>query len=434
MKTSTFIFAIFLLIFINYSCEDRITETRTFKANVPIYMTSDELKATIKITGVTSIENPGKIYFKDNYVFINEIKKGVHIFDNKDPRKPIEVAFIEIPSNVDIAIKGNILYADNLTDLIALDIKDLKNIKEVARISGVFSNYNWVDKGYDYQLPCTTVDYTKGIITGWKQEVVTEKVINHYGYEDSYKYELALSSDFSRNSSSSAMVSPNPTGQGGSMARFVIQGNYLYTINDGWALQVFDIAKISSPVKGEMIYTNANIETLFLYDNKIFIGSTTGMFIYDLLNPAKPSLFSQFLHVRSCDPVVVQDNYAYVTLRSGTTCQGFTNQLDVLDISDLAKPKLVKSYPMKNPHGLGIENNILFICDGDAGLKIYNASDPYGIDQNLIQQFPDIHAFDVIPLQGILLMIGDNGFYQYSYKDLKNIELLSTIPIVKKNK
>ena len=37
----------------------------------------------------------------------------------------------------------------------------------------------------------------------------------------------------------------------------------------------------------------------------------------------------------SCDPVVVQGDYAFVTLRGGTECQGFSNQLDIIDISTL---------------------------------------------------------------------------------------------------
>jgi len=39
-------------------------------------------------------------------------------------------------------------------------------------------------------------------------------------------------------------------------------------------------------------------------------------------------------------------------LSSGSTCGGFTNQLDVLDIKNIKVPTLVKSYPLTNPHGL----------------------------------------------------------------------------------
>ena len=72
----------------------------------------------------------------------------------------------------------------------------------------------------------------------------------------------------------------------------------------------------------------------------------------------------------------------------------------------------------------------LFICDGDAGLKVYNVADKYHIDDNQIASFPNINAYDVIPLGDYLFMIGDDGFYQYDYSDLQNIYQVSFIPVV----
>jgi hypothetical protein len=110
-------------------------------------------------------------------------------------------------------------------------------------------------------------------------------------------------------------------------------------------------------------------------------------------------------------------------------CGSSNNQLDVVDISNKANPTRIRSYSMVNPHGLGIENSVLFVCDGTEGLKIYNASDVNMISSNLISQFPDIHAFDVIPGNGILFLIGDDGLYQYDYSNLNNIIPLSVIQI-----
>ena len=107
------------------------------------------------------------------------------------------------------------------------------------------------------------------------------------------------------------------------------------------------------------------------------------------------------------------------------------NQLDVIDISDLSNPSLVKSYEMNNPHGLGIDNKILFICDGSAGLKIYDASDPMEITMNKIVNYHGINAYDVIPLEGTLMLTAKDGIYQYDYSDLKNIRMLSKITIEK---
>jgi hypothetical protein len=153
------------------------------------------------------------------------------------------------------------------------------------------------------------------------------------------------------------------------------------------------------------------------------------MYIYSLSNPSNPKYISQFRHSSSCDPVVVEGDYAYVTLRAGNLCGDSESQLDVIDISDIQKPTFLKSYPMVEPYGLGIDDSVLFVCDGNAGLKIYNASDPLKISQNKLAEYSNINTFDVIPLGNVLLLIGADGLYQYDYSDLENITQLSFIPI-----
>jgi hypothetical protein len=133
--------------------------------------------------------------------------------------------------------------------------------------------------------------------------------------------------------------------------------------------------------------------------------------------------------VRSCDPVVVEGDLAYVTLRSGTTCQGFTNQLEVIDIKDLTNPVLLKIYPMTNPHGLGIDNKNLFICDGDDGLKIYDATDHLKISDNQLAHYKNINTYDVIPYNNVAIMTGKDGIYQFDYSNPKDIKLLSKVTI-----
>lgn len=138
-----------------------------------------------------------------------------------------------------------------------------------------------------------------------------------------------------------------------------------------------------------------------------------------------------FSHLMGCDPVVADDKYAYVTLRSGTTCRNTSlNQLDVVDISDLRSPKLVKSYPMQSPHGLGKDGNTLFICEGKSGLKVYDAANVNTIDKNQLTT-ESMHSYDIIPFQKVAIVIGEDGLYQYDYSDPKKLQLLSRIAVTK---
>jgi len=427
MKTLKFILPALLLIMpvsvFFISCQDKTFEEITYTANVPVYMGFDEFRSAVKRSDPRQMEQPGKIYFKDNYLFVNEINKGVHVVDNSDPANPVMTTFLEIPGNYDIAIKGNILYADSFIDLVAIDISDPLNPVEIDRVEDAFPNVLPV---FDYTFPVYGLDWEKGIVVGWETREVTELVEKG----DTYRNETLYFDNMGVPSlgSNEVSIASSGTGQAGSMARFTLSSDFLYAVHNS-SLRVFNISSTPGIIVNPEIMLDRQVETIFPYNNHLFLGTTTGMMVYSLSNPAVPAFVSVFEHINSCDPVVIEGNYAYVTLRSGTQCNGFTNQLDVVDISSLSHPFLVKSYPMFNPHGLGIENHILFVCDGDAGLKVYDANDPMNIHMNQLAHFPDIKTYDVIPYNGLLMLIGSGGLYQYDYTDLDNLVLISHIPV-----
>ncbi len=117
-----------------------------------------------------TIADPGKIYYKDNFIFINERGQGIHIIDNTDPSAPVNLGFINIPGNWDMAIKGNTLYADNALDLIAIDIANPTQINVVKRIENNFPASRFPDE-FGVSFEC--VDDTKGIVVGWELTQVT---------------------------------------------------------------------------------------------------------------------------------------------------------------------------------------------------------------------------------------------------------------------
>lgn len=227
----------------------------------------------------------------------------------------------------------------------------------------------------------------------------------------------------------SADVSPNgQTGTGGSMARFAIVGDALYCVLPD-KLQVYDISTPTNPVAKSVVSLGMGLETIFPYKNNLFIGASNGMYIFDNQQPDAPTLLSTYTHVQSCDPVVVQGNYAYVTLRGGAACRRFAtlSSLDVVDISDLKNPRLVHTQNLQTPYGLGVDGTQLFVCEGDYGLKIFDITQP--TQPKLQQTLGEVKSFDVIPLNKTLLVTGDGGFLQYSYQNNGKMELLSKILI-----
>jgi hypothetical protein len=219
--------------------------------------------------------------------------------------------------------------------------------------------------------------------------------------------------------------SPGSAGQGSSTARFTIAGNNLFTVSSQ-NLTVFDITNPDNPSYTGETHVGQSIETIFSRGNTLFIGAENGMYIYDMTNPLSARLIAQPPHFPAGDPVVADDQYAYVTLHDGWLQNGThstTNQLLIYDITDLTNPTLVLTQEMTHPNGLGIDNKTLFVCDD--GLKVFDVTNIPGIVQK--NHFA-IEANDVIPNNGDLLVIGSTGLYQYAY-DKETISLLSKINI-----
>lgn len=415
---------VFTAIFIS-SCED--STFREYKGYAPVYMSYEDLRASVTTKQNVDLENPGKIYYKDNYIFIVEELKGIHVFDNTNPASPVKKVFINLPGVVDISISGYILYADSFVDLVILDVENIDNIHEVGRVKDILP-YTVPPVKEDY--PMAYVDEERGVVIDWDLKTIKEKIHNEpYPWPIYYKGGIAFM-DAMNASGASSGISGSGTGFGGSMARFGIKENVLYIVNSN-NLKVFDITSRTKPYNMGDFYPGWNIETMFLTGNYMFLGTTTGMVILDISNPLIPATKTFFNHARSCDPVIVDDTLAYVTLRSGTTCGGSVNCLDVVNIKKINSPSVVATFAMTNPHGLGKKGDLLFVCDGDAGLKVFDASDPKTVGNRLIYTYANINTYDVIPVGDLLVMVGDDGLYQYDYSDIRNIRLLSKIEVKK---
>jgi hypothetical protein len=399
----------FLMVLLGSLCfqscvKDKCQREVTYTKATPIYRTYDEIRIPIQMEGVRDLKNTGKIYAYQNYIFINELKEGVHLFDNSDPANPI-------PGNVDIAIRNNIMFADNYTDLLTIDLSDVTNPVLAGRIENAFESYG---------------NTAEGVLVDYLYEQVTEVVDcnNNIWFEDVF---VGGGPELDNSSGSD---DKGVDGTGGSLARFSLYDQYLYVI-DQFNLHSYNIANLTNPAKVGETQIGWGIETLYAFGDKLFIGSQAGMFIYDASNPASPQYLSGYSHWTACDPVFVKDNYAYVTLRDGVLCNGSElNQLDLIDITDILNPVLVKTFPMDNPHGLSIKDNNLFLCEGDSGLKVFDIEDPLTLDQRLLSKLTSLSAVDVIVLpqfENVLLVIGTDGFYQVNFANPEELEVLSFV-------
>ena len=132
----------------------------------PLYAQQD--KTLIRFTNPRPLVHPGKLYVVSNYLLINERYEGIHVFDNTDPSAPVALGFLQMTGNTDIAVKGNVLYGDHLTDLVALDIQDMNNINELSRFKGYW-NQN-IPPGEGRYFEC--IDHSNGVVIGWELAIL----------------------------------------------------------------------------------------------------------------------------------------------------------------------------------------------------------------------------------------------------------------------
>ena len=232
---------------------------------------------------VSNGQKAGKIWISGTHLFVNVPEQGVMVVDNTNPEEPAQIGYIPIPGNVDLAVVGNIMLANYYDDLITINWENYLNdpsTEPSTIIEDVFPNY---DSGQ--KRPMGMLDSRVGIATS----------------------------------------------AGGSMSCFALDNgdnpSYLYAISNR-RINCFDIQNAETPrLLGSPVSIDDEIETAFCQDDRLYIGAQSGMYIYSLDNPQVPEYMSCYKHLRSCDPVVVEDGFAYITVRDGKECGRTKNEL-----------------------------------------------------------------------------------------------------------
>ena len=324
MKNNQFIrwqvFTVIGIVLLFSGCykDNNVRLTKTYTIYSPVYKSKKAVLTAINGNSSEAIEHAGKIYIKGNFIYLNEVNKGIHIIDNSNPSHPVQTAFLSIPGNLDIAIKGNILYADMYSDLLALDITDPHHAKITSTLNNFFVGRAYVN-GY-------AANMDDKIAVDWNQKDTTV-----------FADQIYPNCDFCQQGLNSSAVpkAASSTGVAGSMAGMVLMNDNLYAITEMHSLGIVDISNAAAPKLDTAFFAGYDLQTIFPFENKLFLGSAIGMFMYDVSDPKHPVSIGEFKHGRACDPVITDGKYAYVTLHAGDACGGDANELNVIDVKDL---------------------------------------------------------------------------------------------------
>ncbi len=228
-----------------------------------------------------------------------------------------------------------------------------------------------------------------------------------------------------KDGASADMLQANTTtGKGGSLARFTISGNYLYLVDDN-NLKVFQITDPQNSILVKTVPLRFGIQTIYPYKDKLFIGAIDGMYIYSIANPVDPVLLGEARHTRSCDPVVANDSTAFVTLRGNQPCGPVEDGLYIYNIKNITSPVLLNKQLIPTPHGLGLQDSVLYVCQKSNGMSIYNVSNPQ--TPTLRKTLTGKIFEDVICYDGLIICYVSTGIAIYDISNLTSPVLLSEV-------
>lgn len=404
----TFILCL-LSAFLFTSCNKDLGEvTVTYTKATAIYGDLAEIRATPLLEAPRTIENPGKIFIGQDFLLIGEEEKGIHVVDNRDPKNPTPIHFLNIPFNREFYVNDNVIYAESMYDVLKIDIADLNNPMIDTRLTEVFANEITNAEGqslvgFNYERITETLDPDGQLHDAWDNEIDT--------------YFFDFNNQLIPPSAVPASFVSNDAGAIGTVNRMAFLNDYVYVVSRTTLTTLED--------KGEFRWLNTNyvgndMETIYPYEGNLFVGTRSSMMIFDLEDPTLPSYTSMFWHATACDPVYPEGNLAYVTLRTGDVgnCPGDENALIVVDVSNIQLPLEVKEIEMLSPYGLTTLNGKLYVGEGENGLKVFDLEDPRSPE--LMEHFKNIEAYDVIRdahRSDLVLVANSTGLHYYQVED-----------------
>ena len=421
------------------SClEESCEETQTVIGLEPITVTAEEWRSNADFAHGSGRQvcTASGFYVYRQFLFIVEENAGLHIYDNTDTNNPVPVTFMDIPGGQGLAVRNNILYINQYTDLVAFSLENPERPQLVGRTTNVFEPRSifaqvlrndefvigWTSTNQRRILDCNSPNFGRNGF--WEDHFYFADALSAYASGET------LRGNFNQSSNTSGPTT-DVVGQGGSLARFTISNGTLYAV-DQRSLRVFDLADADHPVFSNTVQLGRGIETIFPYQDKLFIGSQTGMHIYSVATPTAPVHLSTFEHVLSCDPVVVDNDLAYVTLWGGRNCGTRGDQLEIIDVSDARNPVSLQIIPMSNSHGLSVAEGKLFLCAQREGLKVFDLTDD-GLLGEQLSAMDNINARDVIalPASNDLIVLGyaEDGIRQFDYSNEGQLSATSKIEL-----
>jgi hypothetical protein len=315
------------------------------------------------------------------------------------------------------------MYANSGPDLFVLQLNNNLDVKALNYINNALNYFYFSEMTFkDSSKIITSFNYKDTVIKGdLKDAPYYVRGSNGNIFMEDFMFKNV-------NTSSNGIITNSGSGgtsTAGSMAAIITVGNYMYLLKSSYQLVSYNISDKINPTLINTLNNFGQVETIYPFNNKLFIGGQAGMYIYDINTDGSLSKLGQFNHANACDPVVTDGKYAYVTLRNGTPCNSYSNQMDIVDVTDLKNPFLVYTLKLKNPFGLCKKDNYVMVCDNNDGVKVINVSD--ASNPKVEKTINLNNTRDLFIVNNIAYIGTTEGLYLYDVSDMNNINQLSKV-------
>lgn len=219
------------------------------------------------------------------------------------------------------------------------------------------------------------------------------------------------------------------SGQSGSLAAMVVAGGQLHILNND-KVNSFDLS-------GELILQETaatsnsfwSAETLMNYQDKyLLIGTDTGVIVYDFQNQVEVSRVS---HIQARDPVIASGINGYFTTRDSDDSFGSVRDtVNIMDLSNVENTTLTYTTEvLKEPLGLALYGEQLFVCDLAAGLSrftIVKNAEGKATELEYISSNANLPCNDIIVRDDLVILIDSFGAIQFTMTN-DELNILSEI-------
>lgn len=317
------------------------------------------------------------MYLHDSTLYVSDLYDGIHVYAAPPGNALTYRTTIPLSGNAGVAVRDDIIYANSWESILALRLY-ADNTCDTAAL---------IRQGPSYIPMYDDIEYSRG----WGCHSVV--------YDE-------------------ATPTSGGSGQGSSYAVFGVIDTFLYYV-DGYSIITMSVAQADSPVVLSTTTISWDLETLFPTENFLFVGASTGMYVLDRVSdPTNPRYIGMFSHAQGCDPVVVHDTVAFVTLRGGNTCGAVNDAFLSVSVGDATAPYLLDEVNPRTPYGLAVQDTLVYVAKGYNGFALYSAAQPSALQ--IVATWPSDIAKDFIWYGDMLYVMTFGAVKVYDVRDPRN--------------